>query len=116
MAFESLSEAIVLLKNPTGLDSQLAALRYLKNQAIGHKERKRELVRQGVIDVLASTLALSTRSRGKSRFSQTQGNHASVDKTAIWTEEDEVRLQAILLVNSLANGELANFFYWNWPY
>jgi len=109
MAFDSLSDAIAQLKNPAGVDSQLAALRYLKNHAIGHKERKRELVRQGVIDVLASTLSLSTRTRGKRRFSETQSNHSSVDKTAIWTEEDEVRLQAIILVNSLANGELVDY-------
>jgi len=101
----SLPEAISLLQSSGLADLQLASLKYLKNEAIGHKERKRELIRSGVVDLLATTLTTSTKSRGKRRFSETQSGHATIlERAATWAEEDEVRLQAIQLVNSLANG------------
>lgn len=102
----TLVDAIAQLQSPASLDSQLAALQHLKNEAIGHGEKKRDLVRHGVVDVLATVLAISPKARGKRRFSETQGSRTTVEKAGPMTDEDEVRLQAILLVNSLANGRL----------
>lgn len=104
MPFDSLPEAIEQLRNPTAPDSQTLAIKYLKNETIGHKQRKRDLIRHGGVAALVTLLGATSRARGKRRLSETQCARLPGDKSGSWSDEDELRLQAILLISSLANG------------
>lgn len=111
MAVPSLADAISELENPSSPDGQVAALKYLKNEIIGHAERKEALIELGIVDVLTYTLASSPQLKGKRKSQETNGTQNGRAKAAAWTVEDEVRLQAILLLGSLAHGICTHFTY-----
>lgn len=108
--------ALAELSNPTTPEAQADALRNLKNEIVGHEQRKELAVTHGVIRPLAGLLKEGVRRGGKRRHSNglTQqasngsapsSGHVSSSQEA-WTREDELRFQATLVVGSLANGEL----------
>ncbi|KAL6229203.1 hypothetical protein BDW75DRAFT_225488 [Aspergillus navahoensis] len=87
------------LQNADSLSSQAAALRGLKNETIGHDQRKETWVRLGLIPILTNVLA--SRAPGKSELkngSKQSGLPGSRE------EADDACLQAIILVGSLAQG------------
>jgi hypothetical protein len=113
--------ALAELSNPTTPEAQVDALRNLKNEIVGHEQRKELAVTHGVIRPLAGLLKEGVRRGGKRRHSNglTQqasngsapsSGHASSSQARqeqeAWTREDELRFQATLVVGSLANGEL----------
>lgn len=100
----SLADAIYELESPSSPDGQVAALRHLKNEIIGHAEKKEILIQLGIVDVLAHTLAISPKLKGKRKSQETNGTQNGRPKASAWTVEDEVRLQAIVLLGSLAHG------------
>jgi len=75
-------------------DTRVAALRTLKNELIGHDEKKEMWVRSGVLKPLATVMTshispdMRTNKRAESR-----------------SEQEEARLQAIIVVGSLAQGQ-----------
>lgn len=73
----------------------VSALQGVKNDIVGHDQRKEVLVKSGIVDSLVGHL--SSRTTGKRR-SHTSQSH---------TQEDDVRLQATLVLGSLANGGTA---------
>ncbi|KAL8726643.1 MAG: hypothetical protein Q9166_006602 [cf. Caloplaca sp. 2 TL-2023] len=91
------------LRSPTSPASQVNALRALKNEIIGHEQKKRMWVGLGVLAPLARILN-TPRANGKRR--ESNGNRsAHQGKTAFGrTDEEEARLQAIIIVGSLASG------------
>jgi hypothetical protein len=106
--------ALAELSNPTTPEAQ--ALRNLKNEIVGHEQRKELAVTHGVIRPLAGLLKEGVRRGGKRRHSNgltQQASNGSVPSSGhlsssqeVWTREDELRFQATLVVGSLANGEL----------
>ncbi|KAK4987804.1 hypothetical protein LTR50_004356 [Elasticomyces elasticus] len=84
-------EALQELQNPTSLDAQIAALRRIKNDIVGHEQRKELVVRHGIIIPLAKILS-------GPRLSESKHN------ADIRAADDELRSQALLVVGSLANG------------
>ena len=113
--------ALAELSNPTTPEAQVDALRNLKNEIVGHEQRKELAVTHGVIRPLAGLLKEGVRRGGKRRHSNgltqqasngsaTSSGHASSSQVRQeqegWTREDELRFQATLVVGSLANGEL----------
>ncbi|KAF2767485.1 ARM repeat-containing protein [Teratosphaeria nubilosa] len=76
---------------------QVAALKQLKNDIVGHELRKETVVKQGLLEVLADVVRASSNGTGKRR-------RDGAPLLAVWTDEEEARLQAILVLASLANG------------
>lgn len=122
MGHSTIPAALVELSNPTTPEAQVIALRNLKNEIVGHEQRKQLAVTHGVIRPLAGLLREGVRRGGKRRHSngvtQEASNGAVPSSGAApssrtrqahddWTREDELRFQATLVVGSLANGEHA---------
>jgi hypothetical protein len=116
MGRSTIPSALAELSNPTTPEAQAVALRNLKNEIVGHEQRKELAVTHGVVRPLAGLLREGVRRGGKRRHSNgtTQEAHnGSVPSSRLrqgqddWTKEDELRFQATLVVGSLANGEHA---------
>ncbi|KAJ4347587.1 hypothetical protein N0V95_005281 [Ascochyta clinopodiicola] len=113
MARSTIPPALAELSNPTSPEAQVAALRNLKNEIVGHEQRKELAVTHGVVRPLAALLKEGARRGGKRRHSngaaqELQNGSAPSSQTRQakddWTAEDELRFQATLVVGSLANG------------
>jgi hypothetical protein len=113
MGRSTIPPALSELSHPTSIDAQLEALQNLKNEIVGHEQRKELAVTHGVVKPLARLLRAEARRGGKRRRGQANGHGSGLfDETrrsheglADWTNEDELRFQATLVVGSLANGE-----------
>ncbi|KAL1311135.1 hypothetical protein AAFC00_001337 [Neodothiora populina] len=78
------------LKTCTDPEEQSKLLRLLKNDIVGHAQRKDQMVRHGLLDPLSRMLHAAT----------TAPTNAS---SCHLTSHDEIRMQATLIVGSLAN-------------
>ena len=93
MTRPSLSSIAAQLPNFSAPDTRVAALRALKNELIGHDEKKELWVKSGVLKTLSTTLG-----SGKGPASHTgKGSEPR-------SEQEEARLQAIIVVGSIAQG------------
>ncbi|KAF2146012.1 uncharacterized protein K452DRAFT_294623 [Aplosporella prunicola CBS 121167] len=91
------------LRNPTSADAQVAALKQLKNFIVGHDQRKELAVRRGIVAHLARVLQANVKASGKRRQRQSNGGAAAA-QNAEQAQEDDMRLQATFIVESLAHG------------
>jgi hypothetical protein len=112
MGRSTIPPALIELSNPSTPEAQVVALQNLKNEIVGHEQRKELAVTHGVVKPLAGLLRAEARKGGKRRRSQANGHGSgSLGETkrslAEWTTEDELRFQATLVVGSLANGKQA---------
>lgn len=95
------ADTIAAIRNPT---AQIASLKQLKNDIVGHEQRKELVVKQGILEPLVEILAAPARAAGK----RNSANGVSLQQIpTAWTQEDEARLQATLILGSLASGGLA---------
>lgn len=86
-------------------EGSVDALRKLKNEIVGHEQRKELVVSFGVVKPLA---VLLEKKGGKRRRGVTNGSTGAPresERVQAWTANDESRFQATLVVGSLANGE-----------
>ena len=103
MSRTEVSPLLAEISNPTSLTAQIAALRELKNEIIGYKEKKQTWVQCGVIEPIARILNTHNSSRLKGTAPPdhgSEGGHIS--------DEQEVRRQATIIVSSLARGKDRN--------
>ena len=112
MGRSTIPPALVELSNPSSPEAQIAALQNLKNEIVGHEQRKELAVTYGIVKPLAGLLRTEARRGGKRRRNVTNGHGTGLygetrPSPADWTTEDELRFQATLVVGSLANGERA---------
>lgn len=114
MGRSAIPPALAELSNPTSPEAQVVALRNLKNEIVGHEQRKELAVTHGVIRPLAWLLREGVRRGGKRRHSNGIGQGVHNGATPLpqarqgqndWATKDELRFQATLVVGSLANGE-----------
>ena len=92
------------LRSPSSPASQVAALRALKNEIIGHEQKKEMWIGLGVVPPIARVLN-THKGSGKRRHREVNGGVRHPDRRAGRTdEEEEARLQAIIIVGSLAYG------------
>ncbi|MCJ1321491.1 hypothetical protein MMC15_006836 [Xylographa vitiligo] len=91
------------LRSPTSPATQVAALRALKNELVGHEQKKEMWVSLGVVAPL--TRILNThKGGGKRRHREANGALDRVGRAPTRTDEEEARMQAIIIVGSLASG------------
>lgn len=112
MGRSTIPSALSELSNPTTPEAQVTALQNLKNEIVGHEQRKELAVTHGVVKPLAGLLRAEARKGGKRRRNVANGSSVGLFSDAQsgveeWTTEDELRFQATLVVGSLANGERA---------
>lgn len=111
-------DALLNLRSAQSTQEQVAVLRRLKNDLIGHDQRKEACIRHGLVNVLVELLAGALRAGGKRRRVSLNGGsngqvaaqiqqdrRPSVDER--WSDEDELRLQCTIVLGSLAQGGLA---------
>ena len=91
------------IQSASSLPSQVAALRSLKNEIIGHDQKKEAWIRNGLISELASIL--SRRDDVTKRAVDVNGNTKS-NRRASRSGDDELMQQAMVIVGSLAQGML----------
>ncbi|KAF2688826.1 ARM repeat-containing protein [Lentithecium fluviatile CBS 122367] len=105
MGRSTIPPALIELSNPSSPEAQLNALRNLKNEIVGHEQRKELAVIHGVVKPLAALLRTEARKGGKRRRGVANGSGGGLgERAAEWSTEDELRFQATLVVGSLANG------------
>ncbi|KAL5335293.1 armadillo-type protein [Aspergillus crustosus] len=92
---------LLQLQNADSLSSQAAALRDLKNETIGHDQRKETWVRLGLITILADVLA--ARKLG-GRSSENKSGYKHRDLHGSREDANDACLQAIIIIGSLAQG------------
>lgn len=112
MGGSTIPSALSELSNPSTPEAQVSALQHLKNEIVGHEQRKELAVTHGVVKPLAGLLRAEARKGGKRRRNVTNGSGSGLfGETSAglddWTTEDELRFQATLVAGSLANGEHA---------
>lgn len=84
--------------------SQVKALKDLKNEVIGHEYVKELWIGRGILAPLAHILR-SHKSNGKSKEGSLHASQFAREDLDSWSSEDEARLQAIIVVGSLAYGQ-----------
>lgn len=92
------------LRNSSSPASQVAALRALKNEIIGHEQKKEMWIGLGVLDPLVRILN-SHKASGKRRYREGHGSANQPKRRGSRTDEEEAHLQAIIILGSLAHGE-----------
>ena len=108
MGRTTIPPALIELSNPTSPEAQVNALRSLRNEVVGHDQRKELAVVHGVVKPLAAILRTEARKGGKRRRGVANGNSSNsreVDNGFEWSTEAELRFQATQVVGSLVNGE-----------
>lgn len=96
---------LLQLQTPDSISSQITSLRALKNEVIGHDQRKEIYVAAGIVPTLASVLG----SRWPGNQSAIESNSSVTQATRAYqfpaeSEESEACLQAILIIGSLVQG------------
>ena len=91
------------LRSPSSPASQVAALRALKNEIIGHEQKKEMWIGLGVVTPIARILN-THRGSGKRKYKETNGTVEHGSRRRSRTDEEEARLQAIIIVGGLAHG------------
>lgn len=83
----------------------LSALGSLKNEVVGHFQKKEKWIKDGVLEPVVKVLSTS-RSAAKSSRRDSRGHIQSASRTL--TGEETVRLQALQILASFANGTIIN--------
>lgn len=97
------------LRSSSSAAGQVAALRALKNDIIGHEQKKEMWIRLGVLAPIARILN-SHKGSGKKRHREINGGAPHPKRRGSAADEEEARLQAIVVVGSFAHGQRAGFF------
>ena len=92
------------LRNASSPATQIKALRDLKNEIIGHEEKKRHWIGLGIVSPLVRILN-SHRGTGKKKHRELNGSTSPLKPRSIRSEEEDARLQAIIIIGSLASGQ-----------
>lgn len=87
----------VLAKLNATTPEQITALRYLKNEVIGHIHKKEDWVRHGVLRPIVRVITPST-------LKANEDTRPPFLTLTAFTDEDSAKLQALQLLASFANG------------
>lgn len=106
MTRNSMPSILLRLQTAESLSSQVSVLRELKNETIGHDQRKEAWVRWGIVPMLARVLGRRAPSTSNvAPAAELNGAAAAAAGTSgPKSEEDDACLQAIIVLGSLAQG------------
>lgn len=106
MSLELLPE----LRNPSSSSTQITSLRAVKNDIIGHGQKKQAWIESGIVPILSHILT-SRQGLGKYPTGQEPEQDGSRKRLL---DEDECCLQAIIIIGSLAQGmfPVDSFIHW----
>src|SRR5436190_13714222 len=93
------------LQDPESPAARIAALRVLKNEIIGHDQRKEAWIGWGIVPLLSRILAARRGAGKKSVPRELNGNGKHSGRSTGRSDEDETCLQAIIIVGGLAQGK-----------
>lgn len=88
--------AVEAFKNAQSTQQQIDSLRKVKNSIVGHDQRKELAVKDGILEALIAVIRRHTR--------PSEQNGAANGHTQLWTEQDEARLHATVILGSIAAG------------
>ncbi|PGG99286.1 hypothetical protein AJ79_08592 [Helicocarpus griseus UAMH5409] len=93
------------IREPESTASRIAALRLLKNDIVGHDQRKEGWIRGGIVPLLSQVLTGRRGAGKKSVIGEVNGDTKySLGRKNGRTEEDEVCFQTIMVIDSFAQG------------
>jgi hypothetical protein len=101
MARPSSPPILTQIRNSKSPTEQIVALRALKNEIIGHQQKKEMWVGLGVVEPIVRIMTLNKaqgKQNGKERY-----DHRFTPESL--SEKEMVRLQALCVIGSLAHGE-----------
>lgn len=106
-------EALGALRIAGTAKERISALKQIKNDIIGHERKKEAVIRNGIVELLVTALG-SGKSKGKKRSLSSieagRTNRLQVSNSVEdWDVEDQLRLQTVLVVTSIAHGEDPSF-------
>ncbi|PLB45425.1 armadillo repeat protein [Aspergillus steynii IBT 23096] len=105
MTRASTPPVLLQLQTADSPSSQAAALRTLKNETIGHDQRKEAWIRWGIVPTLAKLLASRpSGDKTSTTISEINGTASDRDLAHPKSEADDVCLQAIIVIGSLVQG------------
>jgi armadillo repeat-containing protein 8 len=99
------------LLNANSVAERIAALRALKHELIGHDQRKETWIAVGIVSILSQILE-SQRDDGRKEV-MSDGHNGDLSRRrnsghiAALTEDQELCLQAVIILGSLAQGRLS---------
>lgn len=109
MARTGIEIALHELANAATSQHKKEALRSLKNELVGHAPKKALAIQQGAVKPLVETLSAGVKKGGKRKSSVLNGNSIVAanagESTLDWGIDEDVRLQATQIVNTLAYGK-----------
>jgi armadillo repeat-containing protein 8 len=103
MARPSVPGPLEQLRRADSPATQLAALKQLKNDLVGHERRKESAVRDGIVVAVSSCFKSSQGKRQPAVRPRVDGSSASFSDD--WDVHDQISLQCVFLVTSLAHGK-----------
>ena len=92
------------LRNASSPASQVVALQALKHDIIGHEQKKKLWINHGVLAPIARILS-THKANGKRKHRDTHNSRAQSKQRGARSDEEEARLQAIIIVGTLAHGQ-----------
>lgn len=94
------------LQNPTSLAKLNAGLVALKNELIGHEQRKKVWIGYGIVPILARILEQRRGDTGKRSRRESNGDTIATDQKSGLTEDDTACLHATVIAGNIAQGML----------
>lgn len=104
MARPSSPPVLAQIRNSRSPSEQIVALKALKNDIVGHQQKKEMWVGLGVVEPIVRIM-ISNKSQGKQNNKERYDGRSAPDSDVL-SEKEMVRLQALCVIGSLANGEL----------
>jgi armadillo repeat-containing protein 8 len=101
MARPSSPPILAQIRNSRSSAEQIVALRALKNDIIGHQQKKEMWVRLGVVDPIVRIIS-TNKAQGKQSNKECRDKSISPEPLS---EKEMVRLQALCVIGSLAYGK-----------
>ncbi|GAB7366626.1 hypothetical protein MBLNU230_g8610t1 [Neophaeotheca triangularis] len=93
------ASTVAAIKTASSIEEQITKLRQLKNEIIGHEQRKEIVIQNGLVQPLIDIVASAANGKGR----QDGGVSLTEPGAWSWSPEDEVRLQATLILGTIAN-------------
>src|SRR5262245_52035164 len=93
MGRSTIPPALIELSNPSTPEAQVTALRNLKNEIVGHEQRKELAVVHGVVKPLAGLLRTEARKGGKRRRGVTNGSGSGGGNGSLGRDRETERVQ-----------------------